>query len=57
MQHPALGATRDAIDDWVDAVELFVEDRDDFAADNLVEMTRYLIDDHPLKLLLLALPE
>jgi hypothetical protein len=40
-------AAEEAVAEWHDALELWLEDQDQDAADNLIEVTRYLFDDTP----------
>lgn len=48
---------KDAIDELVDAIELYVEDQDEYAEELLLEMARYVMDDVPIDHLVEALDE
>lgn len=47
----------DGITEFVDSVELLVEDQDEAAADQLEEAVRYIMDDLPTVVLLAVLNE
>jgi hypothetical protein len=50
-----VAAAQAAVDEWVDAIELWAEDQDEDAAEYVTECTRFLFDDVPALALVAAL--